>query len=116
MVPFVLFGALIIGILCAGVVELVIPIWWQFFASILVPTIGMVGVYILAPSHKLYVVGLSVIAGFVLVFYTIFPSFYPEWHHKAYTATYIPFILVVLTVVVNFYLLVHSKVGKWFIT
>ena len=112
LVPCVLAGAIIIGLLLASLIESALSIWYEYTASIIIPTIGLYSVYVISPKIKLLVALFSSILGLGIAFRFACPSWYPEWHATPYQETYIPFIIVCITTAIHMFVLKYSKVGE----
>ena len=112
-VPFVLLGAIILGVLISGGLESLTGVWFYFLAAVVIPSIGLNAVYVAAPWRKFAFVLGSACVGIILAFYLAFPSSYPEWHPRAYQPTYVPFLLVCITTVVHLFLLSTRRVRAY---
>lgn len=76
----------------------------QYYYS-LIAILWIIETYIIAPNMKLIVTGVTLIVGIFITLYFITPSFYPEWHYKAYEATYLPSIMIILSGVISFFMI-----------
>lgn len=108
--PFVLAGAFLIGGIISLVLEHEFRIWYEYGSAVIIPTIGLYGVYIMAPNFKFLVACVSAIVGLFAAFYVAYPSFYPERHSSPYQITYIPFIVVCLVTSGHLWLLGFTRV------
>ena len=89
--------ALIAGIDLSLFISDIINVWEDYVGAIVMPSLGIVVTYFIAPYYKYSSCALMYIIGLFIAFYGFTPSWYPQSHPLAYESTYIPFIITVLS-------------------
>ena len=112
LLPVVLIGALFVGVFSASTIEYNFSIWINYSAAFLIPTLGLYGVYIVAPKHKYRTAVATSVFGLALAVFVALPSFYPENHSNPYQWTYVPFLIVCATTLLHLLILRFTKIGK----
>ena len=73
-----------------------IDVWENFVAAIILPIIGLISTWYVAPYNKSIAVICMYITGMLLAYAAACPDYYPEQHPLAYTSTYKPFIITII--------------------
>jgi hypothetical protein len=71
-------------------------IWHMYAGAIVLPFIGLVGTYFIAPYFKAYQLFFIYVVGLVLAYCLAYPAQYPEGYAHPYQWTYRPFALTVI--------------------
>lgn len=71
-------------------------VWRMYVAAIVLPSIGLVGTYFIAPYFKVYNLVFIYIVGLTLAYWLGYPAQYPESSEHSYQWTYRPFALTVI--------------------
>ncbi|WP_460224623.1 hypothetical protein [Aurantivibrio infirmus] len=91
LIPIYLLAGLLIGELLSNI----FGVWNYHIFSILLPAIGLLFTWYVAPYYKIYNIVFVFLIGLVLAYSFAFPAYYPESHPMAYMPTYKPFMLSV---------------------
>ena len=68
----------------------------MYVAAVVLPTIGLVGTYFVAPRFKVYNLVFIYAVGLALAYWLAYPAQYPESSEHSYKWTYRPFALTVI--------------------
>lgn len=68
-------------------------IWVHYLHAIIIPLLGIVGTWLVAPVNKVVFTTLIYLFGVVLAYMLASPLAYPETHEQAYQLTQVPFVM-----------------------
>lgn len=68
-------------------------VWDMYAAAIILPAIGLVATYFIAPYYKVYNILIVYILGLTFAYLMGYPAQYPEGSEHSYKWTYRPFAL-----------------------
>ncbi|MFZ6818139.1 hypothetical protein [Undibacterium sp. Ji22W] len=71
-------------------------IWHMYASAFVLPFIGLVSTYFIAPYFKVYNLLFIYIVGLILAYWLAYPAQYPEGSAHPYQWTYRPFALTVM--------------------
>lgn len=75
-------------------------LWQQAVAAVVLPLLLLSSSYMLAPHIKRLTCLATALLVFFLAFHYAYPSYYPEWHSRAYQVSYLPMRLFCITEIV----------------
>lgn len=104
--------ALMAGIFLSLAVSDLINVWEDYIGAVILPILGIIGSYFIAPRYKYYSCILIYLIGLFITFNNFTPSWYSEMHPLAYQKTYIPFVITTLSGIICLLLLVWWMKSK----
>ena len=87
---------LVTGGFLSSFLQSISGVWDHYFAAVILPAIGLLSTWAIAPWNKMFFTCSVYIIGMILARLVAFPAFYPEVHPLAYQATYTPFIITLV--------------------
>lgn len=87
---------LYVGIFVAEWISRSLGVWSMYTMAIVLPLIGLVSTYIIAPYFKVYNLLFIYLVGLTLAYFLGYPAQYPESSVHSYKWTYRPFALTVI--------------------
>lgn len=87
---------LVVGAFTIEWVSRIFGVWQMYTGAIVLPTIGLLATYFIAPYYKTYNVTFIYIVGITLAYILGYPAQYPEGSEHPYQWTYKPFALTLI--------------------
>ena len=108
LIPFSLVVAVLILVGLSLVMEAsgIKNFWYEPLAAVIFPIVGLTSSWFAAPTHKPVAMGATMCIGILFAYHFAFPSLYPEGYDLAYSPTYIPFTITVITALTTYIFLV----------
>jgi len=104
--------SLLIGGVASDVIARPLGVWSHYIGAVLLPAVGLVGAWWIAPDRKPESCIAFYLVGIALAYALFCPDSYPESHPNAYEPTYVPFWITV-TVATGLLVVLTAGVRWW---
>ena len=87
--------AIVLGIIISAQLADITGIWKEYIGGVVLPAIGLLGAWFIAPVKRLMVFVAYYLLGVAIAYVSFSPSLYPDNHPLAYQSTYTPLLMAV---------------------